>query len=301
MSTQKLIHELTQDLTKPRLLSDQVLEQLAGQYNTHPEDLAKFITEQFPQLEDYAVDLTFSSLFTPTQEESARYASLLEAGVFNKSDVTSVKSDLLALNLNATFRTPAGETHPLPLHEVLLDRFVDRLPLDKPLPEGIFTLILAQVPTAHQGIVNLLSRSSVWVSLWRQALLKAFLTLLGSQTPFAISRFEYLTEFLHTYRPNHLEDMAQKLQRVIESCKSDLEALPGRSFHDHHLKVNYADHDAHLASAKAEENKVKSFYEHLIAMATELLSDLETLKQSHPDAVLAIQQALDAEAKTATV
>jgi hypothetical protein len=301
MSTKKIIQELTQDLTQPRLLTDQVLEQLAGQYNTPPEDLANFITNQFPQLEDYAVDLTFSSLFTPTQEESARYASLLADGVVNQSDLMSIKSHLLGLNLSASFTTPAGESHAYPLHEVLQDRFVDRLPLDKPLPEGIFALIQAHVPTEHQGVVNLLSRNSDWMSPWRQALLKAFLTLFGGQTTFAQDKFEYLCEFLHTYRPNHLEDMAQKLQRVIESCKTDLEALPGRSFHDEHLKVSYADHDTHLASAKSESNKVKSFYEHLIAMATGLLSDLETLKQSHPDAVEAIQHALDAEAQPSAV
>ena len=309
MSTQRLfeqlfaplMNQLKQDLTKPRLLTDQVLEQLAGQYNTHPEALASFITEQFPQLEDYAVDLTFSSLFTPTQEESVQYAALLEDAVLSKAELADIKTQLLALNLNTTLRTPAGETHPLLLHEVLLDRFVDRLPLDKPLSQGAFSLIQSKVPSEHQGLANFLSRSSVWHPLWRQALLSGFLTHFGTQTPFPANRFEYLSEFLHTYRPNDLEDMTQKLQRVIESCKTDLDALPSRTFHDHNLKVTYADNEATLAGAKAESQKVKRFYEYLIEMASGLLKDLESLKQAHPESIEAIQVALDAQARPTTV
>lgn len=285
VATEHLIKKLAEDLSRERVMTPQVQEYIINQYGVNPEEFAAFFADRVPGLEDYELDLIFSPLFTPTLSDRSGYGAILGAEALGTEEVRGLIETLVQKPVYAHFLVENRQNIPMALQEVTIERFVDRLYLDRPLSEGLNALIGEAAPVALQGELRMLARESVWQDSWRQDLLAAFLRLFHLQQNVALEKVLFLTDFVRTYRPGNLNDLQRQLDSMIQSCKKDLENVRGRSFHDAHLKEMYADTEAFNEAAEAEAQAVSQNYQQMIVMAEALLNDYWTMRERIPEVV----------------
>ncbi len=282
MAMTNLVFEMLKaDLTAPRVLLDQVTTYITDHYGYPTTELPAFFQEKYPALEDYEVDLVFSPQYTPAEHNRLEYIPILGEKSLGKDELTEVKRQIYEENLYTTFKTADGHAEVVvPVHEVFVDRYLNLLHLDHPLPsEAVYRAIQQEVPAASRNEVNLLARDGVWRSDARQDFLLAFLRVFGQQHNFSVQKVQFLTNFVRTYRPATLGDLDRQLQSLIDSCEADMENVAGRGFHDEYLKAMHAGGRLNLG----EEAEVFEHYKVMMDMARQLKADFQRIPEACPE------------------
>lgn len=276
-----ILEVLRADLTAPRILLAQVLDEIGDRYGYPETRLPLFFTEKMPQLEDYEVDLLFSPQYTPAEHNRLEYIPLLGAAALSPAEVARLKRDLNEEALTVLLRTPDERVEVVvPLHEMFIERYVNLLKLDQPLPAGLYDEIARYVPEASRNEINLLARESIWREEGRTRILVAFLRLCAARNTFSTLKISFLANFVRTYRPVGLEDLPRQLESLIRSCRADMETVDTRGFHDEQLKAlnagnrlvepNAGDVRAHYLEMIDMAERLQEDYRHLDAIAPEL-------------------------------
>jgi hypothetical protein len=268
-----ILELLRADLSAPKTLLRQVIEAINDQYAYPQSRLPLFFSEKFPQLEDYQIDLLFSPQYTPAEHNRLEYIPFLGGGVLSEQSIATLKRQLIEDELSVLLRTPDDEIEArVTVHEVFIERYVGLLKLDQPLPDSAYEDIQALVPETSRNEVNLIARDVVWQARGRYDILKAFLALFHTNKNFSTVKVSYLSNFVRTYRPEDLNDVARQLDALVSSCKKDRDQAEGRGFHDAGLKALNSDNP--LPNHNVEE--IRAHYQHLIDVAEALQQDLAT-------------------------
>jgi hypothetical protein len=194
--------------------------------------------------------------------------------------VALLKRDLADAQLETRFKVlEQGDEIPVPVHEVFIDRYVNLLRLDRPLPPALYEAILAYVPEASHNEVNLLAREDIWQQEARQSILLAFLTVFKHRQNFSTLKVSFLTNFVRTYRPAHVLELDRQFESLIESCKVDMENVQGRGFHDEYLKAMNVGNNLTATT----ERGIWEHYQHMMDLATQLKEDFQVLPEAAPD------------------
>jgi hypothetical protein len=281
-----ILEVLRVDLTAPRILLAQVLDEIADRHGYPENRLPLFFTEKLPQLEDYEVDLLFSPQYTPAEHNRLEYIPLLGPSALTPAEVTRLKRDLNDEGLTVLLRTPDERIEvAVPVHEMFIERYVNLLKLDQPLPEGVYDEIARHVPEASRNEVNLLARESVWREPGRTRILIAFLRLGEARNTFSTLKLSFLANFVRTYRPSGLEDLPRQLESLIRSCEADMDTVEARGFHDEQLKALNAGN--RLVEPNADD--VRAHYREMIAMARQLQEDYRHLEAIAPELAVPVR------------
>ena len=291
-----LLALLKQDLSAPRELSPQVLHMIVDQFGFAEETLDAFFAEKVPTLEDFELDLLFSPLFTPSSTDRERYVSVLGPNFLLADDLQHLSQTLVSLgevgSLQVQFALSltAGPVFSMPLKDVMIDRYLHRLGLDKPLPAEVFALIAdvaTALPEPDKAALNVLGRETVWQRPERASLFVALIQVSMARKTFSVEKFKYLTDFMRTYRPASVFDLPKQLESLIRSCESDLENIRNRRYHDPHLRELYETSDT--ATVNTEAARITRNYESMMAHAEALLEDYTYLPQFAADFVKTVQ------------
>ncbi|MCE3233972.1 MAG: hypothetical protein K0Q50_152 [Vampirovibrio sp.] len=280
--TDLIFEMLVEDLSAPRVLLEQVVNYINDHYSYSTADLYRFFDEKYPQLEDYEVDLTFSPQYTPAEHHRLEYIPLLGAKHLSKLELTELKRRLEDAKLEIILKSPDGRTEmKVPVHETSIERYVNLLRLDLPLPDALYREILANVPEESHNEVNLLSREDIWQNQARQDILVAFLRAFKHLHNFSTVKISFLTNFVRTYRPAHLLELERQLDSLIESCQVDMENVQGRGFHDEYLKALNVGNDL----TQVSERNVWSHYQHMMDISAQLKADFQAIAQVSPESL----------------
>jgi hypothetical protein len=269
-----LLNQLKETFSRPRPFNQQVVNAIASQYNYTEDRLKAFLEEKFPELDEVAQDLTFSPLFTPGLEERAAFCAELKAECLTRQQVMEMVSTLTDENLRAPFQMPSGEILELPLTEVMLDRYLGRLYLDKPISAKVHDAIQQNIPNEDYGLANALGRETIWTTSQREALLIRFLETFKQRSSYEFDKLKALTSFTKTYRPKSLKEFEGNLNSLIESCEQDMSNTEKRGYYDEGLLHQYS---GHVESDLTEAEVIKAHYERLIRLAQALLSDIKDM------------------------
>lgn len=283
MAHTDLIYEmLVNDLSAPRVLLEQVMNYINDHYNYSNEDLYRFFDEKYPQLEDYEVDLTLSPQYTPAEHHRLEYIPVLGAKHLSKMELAELKRRLEDSKLECVMKSPDGRTElKVPVHETSIERYVNLLRLDLPLPEAIYKEILANVPEESRNEVNLMAREDVWQKDPRQQILVAYLRVFKHRNSFSTVKVSFLTNFVRTYRPASLLELDRQLESLIESCNVDMENVQGRGFHDEYLKAMNVGNNL----TRVSEGEIWSHYKHMMDLAAQLKEDFKAIAEVSPESL----------------
>ncbi|MEB3286541.1 MAG: hypothetical protein VKJ04_03450 [Vampirovibrionales bacterium] len=268
--------QIREDLTHPRFLIEQVVSEISARHEYPIDRLGEFFNDKYAKLEDYEVDLVFSPLFTPNWEDQLRYAKLLGPAHLSVQDLKALVAKLENESLNATFQTQAAEVWRVPLHPVNLDRYVNRLMIDKPLSDFLQTSIEAHVPKDDQHAIYLLAKNPVWEGKPREVLLDQYLQAFSKNKSYTLDKVRFLTDFVRTYRPGTQADLLRQLKSLAKSCEADLNNVADQSFYDQQFKELYSDSErAHFKNLD-----VQNHYNYMMEMAEALLKEESTIETS---------------------
>jgi hypothetical protein len=277
----RLTEQLVTDLSRPRILNQQVLMYISDHYGYPVEQLEQFVAEKVPEMDDTELDLTFSPLYTPVLQDRLTYAPLLAAEHLSKEELLSLEDELAEKSIVGYLDAGDGRQIPMPLQPVTMNRYIGRLFLDRPLPERLWTSLSQQVPQEHHPLLNTLGRDPVWQNSERQDLLDGFLQVFQARNSFHPDKVLFLTDFIRTYRPAQIEDLDRQLENLVKSCEEDLQDVPGRGFHDLQLKEAYVENGGEM-SPLSRQKEVTENYLHLIHRAKELQEEFQELLRLRP-------------------
>src|SRR5262245_13526581 len=128
---QQLSSQLSALLAQPRPLKPQTERHVAGYLQEHGGDNAGFLSRAHELLEEHELDILFGPEFTPTLDDQAAVSDALATFRPSRADLERLNADLCAKKAEASIQLPDGTIAKLPLHEVMISRFVKLMRLDQ--------------------------------------------------------------------------------------------------------------------------------------------------------------------------
>ncbi len=199
---QKLIDMIEAELTKPRQITEQILDKISSHYSYTLDQIDKFFADEIANLEDYEIDILFSPLFTPNVHDKAIFSKILDEVEIGKDEVDEILKELEAKNLKANFYVILKKGDELyerrfsiPLNSVNLKRYVKLLNLDcKPSRE--FAKMIELVFKDKSDDVKAILRDEFWKEEWREEFLRAYLVYVSEHGTVSLEKFDLLLKIL---------------------------------------------------------------------------------------------------------
>ena len=207
----QLITALAAELERARPLPAQVTKHISGTYGTERDVIGAFLVDELPKLEDYEIDLILSPAFTPVLRDQAVFAELLGGEAVPATEWPGLIQALAARPTRATLLTEDGQPHSVPLRDVTIERFVNRLRLGATISPVLLELIATHVPPDDQPMFKAIARRAVWESELRCKILRHFT---GSSSSAAQEKLEdaiSLLKLVETYEPADTADLIARI------------------------------------------------------------------------------------------
>lgn len=215
----ELSEVLAAELARPRPLPAQVVKHLGDAHDVSRDEVAGFLTERVPGLEDYEIDLLLSPVFTPTLEDQAAVARHLGSGSVPESEWPELIARLAARPVHAALVLEDGRTIPVPLREVTIERYVRRLRLQGSVADTTMDLIGAR-PAAEQPRWLAMARRAIWTTPGRRALLERYLRGAGPEA--SLDDAVGLLRLVETYEPADTAEFLARLPQWAQVVRHEL-------------------------------------------------------------------------------
>jgi hypothetical protein len=244
-----LLNTLREGLTSERVLSAQTERHLATHVNLTQPEIQGFFDNGIASLEEYEVEAVFGPLFTPTlQEQSIVSLPLLEHG-FDSSRIDQLVAALDGEKLQSPIRLPDEGLVSLPLHVVMIERYVKLMWLDRTPPPEVAGAI-ADAAQACRAEALALARHRAFKGRERQEWLAAYLTALAQRRAPDLQELICLTDFMGRQPRLDVESLLSAIEKIIRSAENSLEtAMRGRVY----LSSDVAEHHQFRGQGQLDE------------------------------------------------
>ncbi len=221
MST--LIETLAIQLERPRDVTNQVANYLNGNHDVEREAIGRFLTEKLSDLEDYEHDLILSPLFTPKLADQAIFADLLGREAVPREQWPGLIRELEVRPTRGRLVTIDKQLHTIPLREVTIERYVNRLRLDGTIPETLFDLLQSVPPPADRPMTKAIARRLVWETGSRRGILTRYFTSAGSRGDYQLADAIHLLDLAESYKPADVPALLAMIPPWQERLRHEIE------------------------------------------------------------------------------
>jgi hypothetical protein len=218
-----LLQVLVTELERQRAVPRQVAKHLGGTYGIGRDEIGAFLVKQLPALEDYEIDLVLSPLFTPTLRDQAVFADLLGLESVSARQWPELIQQLVARPTRARLVTEDGQTHCVPLREVTIARFVERLRLDATIPEPLFRLLVNLPPASDRPVLKAVARRAIWENEPRRQILIRYLTAASGGETYRLEDAVHLLRLAETYEPADVGELLARLPHWAEALRQEIQ------------------------------------------------------------------------------
>ena len=268
---ESLTAEVIKRLSLPRPLSPQVSNALADNYSTSEAEYDAFFAEKLTALDDYEIDLVFSPQFTPKPADYDTVCAILGVHQLSLSESASILASVLTQLTTVPIVLASGATVSLPLHEVMLQRFLKLLFLTEAVPAVLAeTLQSATFPATILARLTYCIRQSIYRLDKYAQFFAQLLQHLSQKTEMTLEKTLFVHEFIQTYKPTSVEEMTRQLNALIASCESDMVTAVERSYHHEEIKMGSAGSDDDFIEAET----IRVSYRNTIRLCQLLKADL---------------------------
>lgn len=222
-----LLDLLAIQLERPREVTAQVINHITGTYNLTREELGAFLTNELPRLEDYEIDLILSPLFTPGLGDQCIFANALGRGSIPAAQWPALIQQLVARPTLAQLVTEVDRTHPVPLRDVTVARYVNRLRLDATIPEPLFELISHREPAADRPLLMAIARRAIWDSDDRREILTRYLATAAGGEGYCRDDAVQLLKLVETYEPAGVAELLARIPHWLLVLRQEINEASG--------------------------------------------------------------------------
>lgn len=210
------------DLASPRTLPTQVAVHLGSHHEVEADHIVAFFKNDFPDLEDYQVDLILSPAFTPGLQEQSRYSRFVENAPLTDSDVDALILGLARRPTRSHFVVSSGGEFEVQLREVTLDRYVRRLHLNQPVEQPVAACIRHWVPAEDRSRLHAIARRPVWRPAPRATMLLDALSKSLLAESYRVADFELLLRLVEQYLPAHGPELSELIPELVRGVETEL-------------------------------------------------------------------------------
>jgi hypothetical protein len=218
-----LIEALGSELERQRIVSPQVGRYLTNTYGIDRDTIGSFLVERLPELEDDEIDLILSPLFTPKLADHAVVADVLGSVSVSRQLWPELIQTLRQRPTVAQLITQDDVPHKVPLREVTLERYVNRLRLDGTVSPSVYALI-ERSPAEDRPLLKAIARRSIWESAPRTGIIERFLKNALHAGAYRLDDVIELLNRAESYRPNDLDDLLARIPRWQAVLKEEIQA-----------------------------------------------------------------------------
>jgi hypothetical protein len=233
---QTLLDTLAGELARSRPLLKQVADHLCAHYSLGRDELAAFLADQLDSLEDYEIDLIFSPLFTPTLEDQAAFSDLLEAGTIPPAAWPELVRQLAARPVIGRVVVEGEQSVPVKLRPVVIERFVDRLNLDRAPAPQLTKLLRSLPPVEDRSLLKALARRPIWESDARREILFRFLLATASGEGYERADPAALLKLMETYQPRDAAEVLTRLPHWLEVKRKEIATANLKPFFNERIR-----------------------------------------------------------------
>jgi hypothetical protein len=213
-----LLETLATELERPRELSPRVLNYIQGTYDVDNNAVGAFLVNELARLEDDAIDLILSPVFTPRLADQAVFAQLLGRDSIPREQWAALIAGLAARPTRARLVTPDDVPHVVPLREVTLERFVHRLRLEATIPDALYHRI-EETPPDDRPTLKAIARNAVWDAEDRRQILTRFLDRGMYSLPDTLE----LLNVVEARKPSGIADLLRKIPQWRDGLRHQID------------------------------------------------------------------------------
>lgn len=211
MDHAQLIPALAAELERARSLPAQVTKHISGTYGTERDAIGAFLVDELPKLEDYEIDLILSPAFTPVLRDQAVFAELLGGESVPATEWPGLIAALAVRPTRAILLTEDGQSHRVPLREVTIERFVNRLRLGATIAPALLALIASRIPPGDQPMFKAIARRAIWESEPRSMILRRFIESSSGAAQEELEDAISLLKLVETYEPADATELIARI------------------------------------------------------------------------------------------
>jgi hypothetical protein len=288
----KLIQMIEEELTKPRQLTEQVINYIASHYSYTLDQIDKFFEEELSKLEDYELDLLFSPIFTPKVSDKAIFSKILDDVEITSEDVDEIVENLKERNLTASFFISLKKENgtiekkfSVPLNRINLERYIRLLYLDCQ-PSKQLSRAIDVVFRSECDKIKAILRDKFWKEEWREEFLRAYLVYIAGQGEVSVEKFELL---LKIFRSNptarDIYEIYESISDLIQWTQSQVDMLKagGKRFFNEMIEQTYKFEGGDKRIQKEEElRREETELRYYIELKNEVGYIIEKMKELLP-------------------
>lgn len=256
-----LLELLTSELERPRVVTRQVLDHVAGTYEIEREAIGEFLEERLPNLEDYEHDLILSPLFTPKLADQALFAGLLGDETIPRDRWPGLIQQLASKPTLGSLVTDDKQTHRVTLREVTLERYIHRLRLDGTIDKEVLRLIEGDAFSAERAELKAICRRAVWENDDRRDILVHFLLAAEQRGEYEPGDAVDLLRIVEDYKPANVANLIERIPPWLEGLRQEIRAAgePKPFFSGATQMAHGGDRDKRQQDTRTLEAKKKEF------------------------------------------
>jgi hypothetical protein len=261
-----LMEALGTELERPRELKAQVIRYLEGNYSVDGDSVGAFLVHDLPNLEDYEIDLILSPVFTPGLADQAVFAQLLGSESIPRDRWPALVHELAGRPTRAQLITSDKQPHSIPLREVTIERYVNRLRLEATIPQSLWPLI-ELTPAADHPMLRAIARRAIWESEGRYKILLRYVTVTIGLKQFDLQKVLALLNTVENYKPTDTEDVLAHIKKWQEALRKQVEIFgAAKPFFMQQIQEMHGgerDHRQHEIARLASKQQDLDFLVHL--------------------------------------
>jgi hypothetical protein len=251
----KLKAKLRLLITQPRPLKPQTERHILEHLDGEPGDWQRFFDNAAEQIEEFEIETLFGPIFTPSFDEQAEVAELLVDAVPDDDAIEQLVDDLAADRLGTEIHLPDGTTATLPLHAIMIERYVKLQRLSH-APATDIAIALSDVSEpAVRRFALAIARHRAFGTHERQTWLARFLTHVASRRAVGVGDLVVLAEFMSTQRDLEHIALAAAITDAVRSSQTALTAA--RQGHTY-LSSDVAEHHHYRGQGNIDPKRVSA-------------------------------------------
>lgn len=217
-----LLSTLVAELERPREVSAQVVNHLLGTYGIDRDAVGAFLVNEMARLEDFEIDLILSPLFTPSLQDQSVFAELLGKDSVSSSQWPELIQKIISHPTRAQLVAEDGQTHPVPLRAVTVERFVNRLRLDGTIPDALLRLISEFAPATDRPLLKAVARRATWDSEPRRRILVRYFMAVAGGDGYRMEDVVALLKLAETYEPVDVNDLLARIPHWQQVLRQEI-------------------------------------------------------------------------------
>ncbi len=245
-----LKNQLRADLTKPRILKPQTERHLYTAFESAEQGFQEFLDSLADSFEDYEIEIIFGPVFTPSLEEQAGYSEALLNYQPDPSDVRLLTVELSQEGLICPIFLSEDDQPNLPLHEVMIDRYIRLLALEDAPGSKTAARIKDALGEELWRFGLAIARDRTWCDKERQAWLGEFLEKRVERRPWRLEELHLLGELTTGNRALTRETLIPAAESAVRSARASVANVSaGR----HYLSSDVAEHHGYRGSGEVNQ------------------------------------------------